>query len=428
MQKKMQLWGYIGDKVNMDYTNMKFLLPNKVTEYTIKEKLWTKCGTTYNYIMECSICSKDTELWHYGSIVSCSGSFRKAINYHCGCSVSPKYSRDQYDILCRRKAESLGFLFLFIEDFDGTRLCVLQNKTGTIWKLGVHVFLCKGTTDPDTRKVKFLSVEDNIRLLEDSKLYAEGTVFNKDERGWFYECGICSLDELSLHAGSDTRFYNRLSRLKTGVKSCRCSSKYIYSEKEYNYLLTKICDKEGLTYAGFPNGAGKKKRFEWFCEKGHKNKGDPWGFIYKGYRCEQCRVESTPFSGRFENKLKEKDTLYVIKINNEYVKVGRTFDLRSRVQNLKSKKESGSSAVEVLGIVIDIHENIWTLEQQVHEELRVLGLQFSHHSWNSLELFILDSYNDIISLIQNKGYNYVSVEEAVTLGLYSKPKKLNKRK
>jgi len=62
------------------------------------------------YVFECSICSKDVELWPLGSIVT--NKYDLAKHVPCGCSGHPIYSEKQCRVLARRTAEIRGYRFL----------------------------------------------------------------------------------------------------------------------------------------------------------------------------------------------------------------------------------------------------------------------------------------------------------------------------
>lgn len=74
-------------------------------------------GNKY-YILKCSVCSVDSELF--------GGGYFKSKKCHllvgslpCGCASNPHWNENQYRTICTRKAQELGYTFL---GFDGVAL------------------------------------------------------------------------------------------------------------------------------------------------------------------------------------------------------------------------------------------------------------------------------------------------------------------
>lgn len=67
-------------------------------------------GAKY-YILRCSKCSQDTELFGEGLSRSVKSNLIKG-KIPCGCSKVPKWTQEQFYTLCTRKAAALGYTFL----------------------------------------------------------------------------------------------------------------------------------------------------------------------------------------------------------------------------------------------------------------------------------------------------------------------------
>lgn len=93
------------------------------------------CGrnrTTKYYILKCHQCSKDPELFGDGYFKSIKGDLIRGI-IPCGCGRSARYSEEQMEIICKRKACALGYSFVaFYETFRGrlTKISLSCDKHG----------------------------------------------------------------------------------------------------------------------------------------------------------------------------------------------------------------------------------------------------------------------------------------------------------
>lgn len=180
------------------------------------------------YILKCSICSQDSEL--YGE-----GYFRGTRTHlisgrlPCGCSKSPKRSKEQFATLCSRKASELGITFLgFVGEWLGnhTKIKMSCEKHG-VWETGVAGSLihkgagCPGCKADITSAVKRKSDEVMIQSFFNSEAFCFGTKFWRSERVdsngtqqyWFMSCPACG-----------TIGEAQSSALQNGTLPCLCSS------------------------------------------------------------------------------------------------------------------------------------------------------------------------------------------------------------
>lgn len=96
-----------------------------------------KCFYNKHYILKCMRCSEDLELFGQGYFRSKKGHLVRG-QVPCGCTRTPRWSEDQFAILCSRKARELGYTFLgFVGDWKGayTRTEVLCEEHGE-WSSG----------------------------------------------------------------------------------------------------------------------------------------------------------------------------------------------------------------------------------------------------------------------------------------------------
>lgn len=88
---------------------IKYLMPQGNTLTVVRE-----LGLVHShrhYVYECSICSKDKELWPEGSIFSSLQRVKEG-SAPCGCSRRPLWTEHQYYIRAKRSAESKGLVFV----------------------------------------------------------------------------------------------------------------------------------------------------------------------------------------------------------------------------------------------------------------------------------------------------------------------------
>lgn len=116
-----------------DFIGSKFALKSGAKLSVVD--VYGMAGTCALFVLECEICSKDEELWPYGSIISTKGNLIKG-QTPCGCSTSPSWSKSQYEILIGRKCSELGYNFLcFVGEWKGakTRLQLHNLKNDHKW-------------------------------------------------------------------------------------------------------------------------------------------------------------------------------------------------------------------------------------------------------------------------------------------------------
>lgn len=99
-----------GERQRMDKEVTGKVYRIKGSELTVTEPLPRGKNEPLNVICTCNICSKDKELWPYGSIKSYKGSLDSG-TLPCGCSSSTKLKKWQYKIIIERvcKERSLEF-------------------------------------------------------------------------------------------------------------------------------------------------------------------------------------------------------------------------------------------------------------------------------------------------------------------------------
>lgn len=197
------------------------------------------------YILRCTTCSQDKELFGEGFFRSKKGNLVILNQSPCGCTRSPRWTKEQYFVLCSRKAEQLGYTFLgFAEDEwrgSKTRVRVICERHGE-WNTGVirsFVNLNAGCPKCGSDKavegiIKANTKPDDVMI---TSFLASGA-FHPDTKFWRsdrlnsdgYKCHwhlFCPECEGSAEASS--------GNLQKGHRSCDCSSNQ--KHEAYIHLL-----------------------------------------------------------------------------------------------------------------------------------------------------------------------------------------------
>jgi len=191
------------------------------------------------YILKCTKCSQDSELFGEGYFKSQKGNLI-AGKVPCGCAKSFRWSREQYEILCSRKSTSIGCKFLSFGGWEGvytkvTLLCRKHGKwsTGDVNKLinmGVGCPGCKADNISDAN-TKLDSVM--IKSFLASEAFHPDTKFWRSEREttqgkknyWYVSCPECGETGESMS-----------SHLQKGQRPCVCS-KHRQQEGYINFVV-----------------------------------------------------------------------------------------------------------------------------------------------------------------------------------------------
>ena len=165
-----------------------------------------KRGTLKYYILKCSKCSQDSELFGEGYFRSLKCHLA-AGSVSCGCGKGHCWSKDQFSILCSRKAEELDYTFLgFIGEWNGnkTKIKMLCEKHGE-WRSGRLGNLinssrgCPGCQADAIRKASTKTDGMMIASFHKSKAFHIDTKFWRSERldgqgkarYWHMSCPEC---------------------------------------------------------------------------------------------------------------------------------------------------------------------------------------------------------------------------------------------
>ena len=200
-----------------------------------------RCSSSKIYIVKCRICSLDPELFGEGYFKTTRYNIETKSCKPCGCSKATRWSKEQYAILCSRKAESLGYKFLgFSQNWDSHRTKVILhcNVHGSWTTSNITSIINKGVGCPACCIDNLKRPEDEwIQLFTSMEVFHKDTVFEREEYSgcWKVFCPECGESVKSL-----------TENLSRGRIPCGCSphrQKIAYINKvldDGNLLALKI--------------------------------------------------------------------------------------------------------------------------------------------------------------------------------------------
>lgn len=367
------------------------------------------------YIIKCSVCSLDNELF-YDKVLSSKSNLISG-NIPCGCGKSPRWSERQYKIRVEREAKIRGYIFLgWAEDFKGnkTKIRLYDTLDKNTWETTcISSFINNGYGNPVVRdkknsQEKLKPDEYHINDFLNTGKFREDSEFwridEKDNNGrkpyWNYKCPICYKDEY-VDAGLCTGvFKTTMANLKKGLIPCRCG-KYIWSKDQREYQIKNICQSEGFTFKRWVDGyEGKLTKFEWVCSKGHSCTTNIDNFINVGRRCRKCSFSKNSY-GYYQERADDIDYLYINYVSEEnYLKIGRTFNPATRFKqnNRRVKSYNATAMMYPLKLFTGTHNQVYSSEQLILNNLS----GYSVDGYGSIELLSLNSLHHVLGIIESK--------------------------
>ncbi len=208
-----------------------------------------------------------------------------------------------------------------------------------------------------------------------------------------------------------------------GCPECKIKTIADLHRNSYNDVFRKckeICDEMNYVFIGFPEGYKNQKSYLHYTCKTHGDQCVRYdSFVNQETRCPDCWKEKLKTilrengngNGYYPERKDEKDFLYVLNFNNQFIKVGRSFDVDDRIDNLKTPSVSGIKNIIKLRIFTATHQEIYDYEQELHEELRKLGFQY-HVSWSN-ECFENNSLFILNKLLDNCEVEELKLKEEI---------------
>lgn len=285
------------------------------------------------YKLSCSICSEDKELFSDPVFYSYRFSLKDG-SIPCGCGLSPKWNEQQNLIRAKR------------------------------------------------------SVKDSISINGYSEEYKGNTTR--------IEC-VCKIDN---HV-----WYPEIRHIINKESGCpRCSSNFVKDQEDVENFIKEKLQGTKYNFIGFKNGyVNCYSKFQYECTEHGVSEIALTNFRSRGRAtCKECskavlKQKSEELYGHYPERDKELDNLYVLSVNDNVIKIGRSFDIKRRLRELK--RYSKSSDIKVIESIQDTHDQIYYLEQYIHKELKSLGLH-KPTTW-STECFDIRAKDHINELIKS---------------------------
>lgn len=214
------------------------------------------------YVLKCRICANDLELFKDSPYFTSLRSNLEKGQTPCGCGTSPRWTKEQYRILCERAANNLGLKFLdFHGDWRGyaTKISMLCDIHG-IWKSSFINNLinnksgCPTCRSEIARQANLKDDEALIQAFLSTGSFHPDTKFSrserKDKRGrkvyWRVYCPEC-----------ETVSESKISHLRQGSKPCDCTQ-----QRQKNAYISKICDNSKTIALKFGISVNPETRFK----------------------------------------------------------------------------------------------------------------------------------------------------------------------
>lgn len=301
-----------------------------------------------SYVVTCDICSGDSELWPYGSIVTTKGSLTKG-NLPCGCSRSPRWTKDQWMLKVSRVCKEADFTLVGLEDEwrgKDTKLILKSNKTGFIWSnTTLNGLVNRGKRDPresiiSRARSNVQDEADVIDKIRQSGKFHDGCTFRRLSVGkgrgrWEVECPVCKEDVYAKECNSPCIFFTSGSSLLNGNLPCRCAPIYKWTEDETLFRIKNFLRGRGDTFISVEGGyKGSKTLVKWLSEHCNHENLSMITKLLSGQRCNTC------CRGGFDES--KEGTLYITRWvfeNVNYLKYGIT-NLSARSRCIKHKRGS----------------------------------------------------------------------------------------
>lgn len=370
---------------------------------------WEKYEGKNHVIVKCSNCT-DIELYGEGYFATFKSDLIRGKN-PCGCGGTVKATEKQVSVLVKRALSGSCVDFVeFVESFKGKRtLCKTYcNVHKTYHKKSFAYNIIKGNTlgcKDCANEVRGSNLGNSIDLLQSrlNKYLPKSKIvgYNRTQGMVYYTCGKCSEDEYVKEGLCSGVFNIYASSLKKGIKSCRCSVKFLWSNEQCLYKVNKKVSSENLKYANLGwigDFHGVKTKIALECKLHGVFTPTCSQFLRKGI-CPSCADH-----GFDKNK---SANIYVVTWSsgdNKFIKVGITNnESTSRISKQKSKTRFNPT--EILSTYHDSGQYIKELETAVKKKFPSNYASKEDFPDGHTETFEYRYYQDIINFINSEMKN-----------------------
>ena len=254
-------------------------------------------------IIECSMCSKDKELFPEPLIIRKSHLDKGSLP--CVCAPkSPKLSWTQFEILIKRRCKELGYNYRGVSTIgkthSTTKILLHNPKTSNTWgTTKVSAFL-RGSLDP---KCPYRNDNKKILAFVNTGKFTKGTLFLRDYSNekrvnkWLVICPVCKNDAISRAGLCDGTFISTTAALKK-ANPCRCSKSATFTKNMRDLQIKDRLKSIGGTFLKWRSFTGNamSSKFDWICSFGHNYTSTVNNFLNSNSGCGKCSFTGYKFS------------------------------------------------------------------------------------------------------------------------------------
>lgn len=268
-----------------------------------------RIGSNKKYIVKCSICSQDDELFGDGTFSKLRYDLTKG-RIPCGCSPNPRWTENQNRVRVQREATARGLKFLGWSskyNVKNTKLLLSCPLHGEWNSTSIEGFLrgrgCPACGADKTRETNLKEDSLHITSFIATGAFKEGTTFWRSEREnsrgypayWHYSCPVCSSDEYVKAGLCSGVFESNIRGLKIGSLACRCSKSYCWTQEQREYQLNKEMERRrdnnlaDYTFVGWKDEyKNSYSKFKYLCKEHGEQIISVNGFL-SGCGCPECK-------------------------------------------------------------------------------------------------------------------------------------------
>ncbi len=359
-------------------------------------------GRLSKFFCECSLCSRDYEIFPESSMIIDIRDFRNKKS-PCRCSGKYEMSKWQIERLWKRLIDGNFEMLNYLKEPKSNRSCIsyLNKVTGNEGTIRSDRFLDKIYGNKLKSKSRISKV--NAQLLETGYYPHDGRFtpdYNKGGSYWIYHCPACSQDAFSKAELCNGEFSSRLDTLKEGRLPCRCSDRVKLTPDQKLFKVQRECNRRGSVLLDVNlSGSQKQIKIPFVCKNGHENNMGYDAFV-KGNCCLLCSMMDNPYS-YYPHRRYEEDNLYIFKSTGceKMVKIGRTFNISTRANHFP--KDYGFL---LIGTFQGKHEDIYNLEHDLIKKLKGFNYEPSINFRGKSECFTPEILNhpEIITIFNLK--------------------------
>lgn len=355
--------------------------------------------------LSCSICNEDKELCPEPFDVL-EFELLKRGSIPCLCSKKPNYTQEQKLIIIKRKCKGHGYKLI---EFPNNitmrgRLGIFNPETKNYWKPKVNDFWNDKSHDPALNLNGVSRVNNNISHIKDNLPKHIYDIVNVDSC-WFYKCKVCSSD-IYVKAGlCDGMFKTSLRSIRAGKLSCRCSRSPRWTQEQRELQVRSKLESWHTSGIfswedGFYKNTASKIIFKTSC--GHESIASTGNLLLsKSEVCTFCNSHrKNNKNGHYPNRESEEDILYIVKLNDDTFKVGRSFKTRCKYR-LNTIKKHCPDTFKIIKTYEGCHKDVYEVEQTIISYLglenALLSLTFTN------EAFVSTFFDKVVDIIKGSG-------------------------